>query len=330
MTRIKIGATIPLHNSSGNVSTTWTGELQNNVTPVPHMYITSAPNNNDDFLANPNTFGANVPYIKFDSLHFNYLTINQSATYNETFAAIEPTTTFVADTSKKGGGAGVYYPQLQQDTITREILYHGLGYVPAFFVDDTTGSNALSTSTFYGSGGSWRTVNVVCDSTRVYIKMRYSCYTTRLPEFTVTGRAHVLKMGLTDTFQSNYYENSTYGLSFSDNRVILGQGKFDSNRKYLYVDPAGYKMVVGRAYDNRNGSYFLVNTYGYQSYYAEFRTTINGTTLNQLTNNSANYPDISYGDYITLAGPGIYYTSNWQQLGGNTGIDGKMIGVNVP
>ena len=294
ITKIKIGQTVPLEPSTQNFSF-----LVNY--PSPHVHITNTPDGIDYFLQNADNLLANISKVQFDSFWFDYLRIDQAIPFSITLDSYVGTFT-------SGGKKGSDYWTPSSGTTSHNIGAHGRGDVPAFFA--TGNGNILSTALYGYGGNSLRTLTLTADGSNVFLKQSYIAVQTQIPSMTLSGVVYILKSSLTSG--SGEYTPSIYGLYVSPTRAILGQGKFDSDYNYLYVDPAGFKMSKTSSLRAQYGFRLGLGGYtNYSSWNNSFSVLQDGNVIYNVNN-------------INQAAPQLY------ELIPPQFVTGATLGVSVP
>lgn len=205
----------------------------------PHAHVVRSLD--ASFLTSVLTTIDNIENVAFSSYYFNYLEILSYATTNITFP--QRNANYVS-----GGKKSSSYYQPYSGAATYVLTTHGLGYTPAFTCYDD--AQFVNSTYFLEYNTSFRVLQVVSTSTQIIVRENYFIWQNQLPSITKTFNVQVF----TANVQSGSITTpSNYGLYASDNRVIFGQGKFDSNRRYLYQDGGGFPMIINNAMTSEVG-----------------------------------------------------------------------------
>lgn len=253
MTRLIAGQIVPLKQNTD-------GTFPPNPNFVnfgsPHVHIVTA-NNDAYFLQNSTATQNNIDKVIFSSYWFKYLEIIQEATATLTFQ--QRNTNYVSGGKKSSG----YFAAYKGSTITT-LVSHNLGYTPAFSCFD---DNLFINSTFFVQyNTSFRVFQVVSTSSTIQIKENYLVWKDQIPAITKTFNLQIFKVNVDGT---DSYTPSSYGLYIDPTQVIFGQGKFNSDRNYLYRDFSGKPLIVNNGMWNETalwlpdgGGARLINRFG--------------------------------------------------------------------
>lgn len=188
--------------------------------------------NNNDLL----TKGSIFPVSVFCSWDCDYLSIRSETPVTLTFPAIAPQ--YNEGSGKKSNG----YYSVQAGVNQYTLVNHNLGYTPAYIVFDVTNNRVVNTSTtdIYDST-TIRQFTASSNSTSIVLYVNHVLYTSTLPERTIAFKVAVLDQGLTD---STFRNNQTEVFKISADRIILGNGKLDTNRNYVVKSTYGNALTV--------------------------------------------------------------------------------------
>lgn len=230
--RLLAGQSVPLNPDNLNVVTNFGS---------PHAHISTQ--EDMSYLTSLSSTLQNMDSLLFSSFWFDYMEVNSSGSTSLTFPQRNYS---YSSGGKKSSGHYNPYSGSAQYTITT----HSSGYTPAFTCYD---DNFVINSTFFLEvGDSFRVLQVVGDSSQLKVLETYFVWTTTLPSLTKTFNFQVFKANVET---GGTYTSSNYGMYMTDNRVIFGQGKFDSNKRYLYQDDGGYPLLCSNAMTNEVGYY---------------------------------------------------------------------------
>lgn len=209
----------------------------------PHAHIVKS--NNATYLTSTDNALANIDQIKFSSYFFSYLEIGSLTSTSKSFAAR------TADYHSGGKKSDPYYLPYYGST-EQTLVTHNLGYVPAFSCFDN--DSVINSIVFLQYGTSFRVLQAIADSSRIYVRENYFVYQNNIPAIDRNFNVQVFTANI---ISGNTYTSSNYGAYITPNRVILGQGKFDSNRRYLYEDGGGFPLTVTNAITNEVGAFVI-------------------------------------------------------------------------
>lgn len=183
----------------------------------------------------------NIENVAFSSYYFNYLEIAQYVAATITFPQRNVDRV-------SGGKKSSSYDRPYSGAATYVLTNHGLPYTPAFTCYD---DERFTNSTYFlDYSSSFRVLQVVSTGSQIIVRENYFVWSNQLPQVTKTFNVQVF----TANVQSGSITTpSNYGLYATDNRVIFGQGKFDSNRRYLYQDGNGFPIIINNALTNEAG-----------------------------------------------------------------------------
>lgn len=235
ITKIKIGKVVPCEGVNSTIQ-------YNLDFGSPHMIISKSDDGLDGpIFLNTQSIIANTDKIMFDSYHFEYLRIDQTIPF--TITLNNHIGTYVSGGKKS---SAYWQPVSGVDTFT--IASHDRADVPAIFA---TGNGKVLSTAIYGYGTSLRTLTMYADASSVYLKDFYLAVETEIPSVVLSGTVYILKSSLSSGGGS--YTPSVYGLYLTPTRSIFGQGKFDSDYNYLYVNPQGSKLTRQSAFKAQYG-----------------------------------------------------------------------------
>jgi hypothetical protein len=132
----------------------------------------------------------------------------------------------------------------------RAIVWHGLGYVPDYFV--AQGSNVLWPGMPVQSHGDGRGryVTAYADENYIYLHEWVSASSTALSAVSLNYRVLIFKAPPAPV------GNVLFDADGNTGRVLMGRGRFDSFRQYLQVVPGGtpFGIFYGKSIDVKNGA----------------------------------------------------------------------------
>jgi len=283
MTRFIAGANVPL------IQDATTGAFSGYVNfGSPHVHVVTE-NNNAYFLQSSTNVRINIDKILFSSYWFEYLEIIQEAVASVTFLQRDPNLIVVPSGSKKDSATSYY--QAYYGTTSTTLVAHNLGYEPIFTCFDD--GFFLNSTYFYQTGTSFRVFQVVATSTEIQVKENYLVWQDTLPAITKSFNVQIMKGGING---ESGYTQSNYGLYTDDSRVIFGQGKFDSQRNYLYISSSGKPFIKNNGMWNELD---LVSANGYNQPRNTFGMDIDGVNYYKISNWPSNPPRITGGLLIS-------------------------------
>lgn len=200
---------------------------------IPGGYgVSITPVNNNDLISRGSIF----PNSVFCSWDADYLSIRSETSITLTFPAIAAQ--YNAGSGKKSNG----YYSVQAGINQYTLVNHNLGYTPAYIVFDVTNNRVINTSTtdIYDST-TIRQFTASSNSTSITLYVNHVLYTSTLPERTITFKIAVLDQGLTD---STFRNSQPEVFKISADRIILGNGKLDTNRNYVVKSNYGNQLTV--------------------------------------------------------------------------------------
>lgn len=230
--RLLAGQSVPLNPDNLNVVTNFGS---------PHAHVSTQ--EDMSYLTSLSSTLQNMDSLLFSSYWFDYMEVNTSGSASLTF----PQRNYnFSSGGKKSSGNYNPYSGFAEYVITT----HSAGYTPAFTCYDD--NNVINSTFFLESGTSFRVLQVIGNSSQLKVLETYFVYTNTLPSLTKTFNFQVFKANVES---GGTYTTSNYGLYMTDNRVIFGQGKFDSNKRYLYQDDGGYPLLCSNSMTNEVGYY---------------------------------------------------------------------------
>lgn len=238
----------------------------------PHAHVVKT--NDASFLTSSTNALNNIEQIKFSSYFFDYLEIVSVSSTTKSFSA--RTADYHSGGKKDDPYYLPYYGSTEQTLVT-----HNLGYTPAFSCFDN--DEVVNSIVFIEYGSSFRVLQVIADSTRVYVKENYFVYENNIPSISRDFNVQVFKANI---LSGNLYTPSNYGAYMAPSQVIFGQGKFDSSRRYLYEDAGGFPLTITNAITNEIGALFVGGVL--KKFVSRFTINQNGSAVVYKTNSPFN------------------------------------------
>lgn len=233
MRLIVVGGTSRPNDTSGVVGATA-------YSPTQSVCILS---NNDASRMNDPT---NIANIKFHSDLFGYFSIVQEIAFNITLSAHG-----VNNVSGGGGKKESSYSYNIPYSGTQEYAVASINYP---FVPVTLAYDAISNRTMSGAmtiivGSSTRTVNLVVTQSSVSASETYVVLDNSLPAQVISGVLYIFDQGINGQNTLSYANEAVH---IDGDRVVLGNGKLDSHKRYMKIDSGGAKMFVTQSIVNRD------------------------------------------------------------------------------
>jgi len=252
-------------------------------------------NNDSTVLSNAFT-QENLEQLVFNSYNFDYLSINEVITVNNIYLP-ERNPLIVTTGGKRGGSFK------KPHTGIAKYLVKSLpgNYTPITFGFCITTGKALSTSTLYANGDSFRVISLNSSTTEVSISEVYYIGNTGLPALNLSFSIMICDQGI-DSSQLNTSDKAFYA---DPNRVILGNGKIDSTRDYIIMNPSGFAFNIAPSIE-MSLTTDVVLFYGQRltSAATRLRTYENGNIITSIQNAYGIWQSANGGDWPYIITPG--------------------------
>lgn len=179
------------------------------------------------FFANNEQMLERIDDVIFSSYWFNYLSVSTLSIQNESITLPSRTAVFSGGDKKSDP-----IPQPYFGIAEYYLGSHGKDYVPAFAAFDTVRNKPFGGVQAISYGTSFRLISFAMTTSRIYVRESYGVGATNLPSETLSLSFLIFDQGLETT--TSYTDDP---LLITQNKVVFGSGKFNTDFNYVYSDP---------------------------------------------------------------------------------------------